>query len=275
MCLMTICRDASKQFIHTAEWFSMTMLLMLHFFLNSDLTRSLSSSIWTETNLKKQGLLPLTFSDPADYDKIRPDDKISIKGLASFAPGKVRIAQCVSSAKRGLNWVKALHINEPWRGETVVYWSKWKRVILQPECRSRVLKHLSVLPVAFCFSMWHHWKVIRSMNLNKPVANVSHFLSCWPVATDSCDHPWRRQQGRDRAEPLLQRDADRVVPGRQRPEQDEGATVMRTRRRRRRWWWWRGEASEIRGRAWKDLRKWKVTQKKSRGNMQNKQKQTN
>lgn len=43
----------------------------------------------TETNLKKQGLLPLTFADPNDYDKIRPDDKISIIGLQSFAPGKV------------------------------------------------------------------------------------------------------------------------------------------------------------------------------------------
>lgn len=43
----------------------------------------------TETNLKKQGLLPLTFADPQDYDKIRPDDKISITGLDSFAPGKV------------------------------------------------------------------------------------------------------------------------------------------------------------------------------------------
>ncbi|TRZ02269.1 hypothetical protein DNTS_034041 [Danionella cerebrum] len=41
-----------------------------------------------ETNLKKQGLLPLTFANPADYDKIRPDDKISIVGLKSFAPGK-------------------------------------------------------------------------------------------------------------------------------------------------------------------------------------------
>uniref|UniRef100_A0A8C8FPZ5 Aconitate hydratase, mitochondrial n=1 Tax=Oncorhynchus tshawytscha TaxID=74940 RepID=A0A8C8FPZ5_ONCTS len=41
-----------------------------------------------ETNLKKQGMLPLTFQNPADYDKIRPDDKISIKGLATFAPGK-------------------------------------------------------------------------------------------------------------------------------------------------------------------------------------------
>uniref|UniRef100_H3D5X8 Aconitate hydratase, mitochondrial n=1 Tax=Tetraodon nigroviridis TaxID=99883 RepID=H3D5X8_TETNG len=41
-----------------------------------------------ETNLKKQGLLPLTFSNPSDYDKIRPDDKISIRGLQSFVPGK-------------------------------------------------------------------------------------------------------------------------------------------------------------------------------------------
>ncbi|XP_076810509.1 aconitate hydratase, mitochondrial-like [Clavelina lepadiformis] len=41
-----------------------------------------------ETNLKKQGLLPLTFSDPSDYDKVRPDDKVSLKGLNEFAPGK-------------------------------------------------------------------------------------------------------------------------------------------------------------------------------------------
>jgi len=41
-----------------------------------------------ETNLKKQGMLPLTFADKADYDKVRPDDKISIVGLESFTPGK-------------------------------------------------------------------------------------------------------------------------------------------------------------------------------------------
>ncbi|XP_061702763.1 aconitate hydratase, mitochondrial-like [Syngnathoides biaculeatus] len=41
-----------------------------------------------ETNLKKQGLLPLTFANASDYDKIRPDDHISITGLKSFAPGK-------------------------------------------------------------------------------------------------------------------------------------------------------------------------------------------
>lgn len=41
-----------------------------------------------ETNLKKQGLLPLTFAEPADYDKIQPDDKLSLLGLNDLAPGK-------------------------------------------------------------------------------------------------------------------------------------------------------------------------------------------
>jgi aconitate hydratase A / 2-methylisocitrate dehydratase len=41
-----------------------------------------------ESNLKKQGLLALTFSDPADYDKIREDDRISLTGLKDLAPGK-------------------------------------------------------------------------------------------------------------------------------------------------------------------------------------------
>jgi aconitate hydratase len=39
-----------------------------------------------ETNLKKQGMLGLTFADVADYDKIREDDTIDILGLDSFAP---------------------------------------------------------------------------------------------------------------------------------------------------------------------------------------------
>ncbi len=41
-----------------------------------------------ETNLKKQGMLALTFVDKNDYDKVREDDKICILGLTSFAPGK-------------------------------------------------------------------------------------------------------------------------------------------------------------------------------------------
>src|SRR5438552_3216973 len=41
-----------------------------------------------ESNLKKQGLLALTFQNPADYDKIREDDRISLIGLRDMAPGK-------------------------------------------------------------------------------------------------------------------------------------------------------------------------------------------
>jgi len=41
-----------------------------------------------ETNLKKQGMLALTFANKEDYDKIQEDDTIDIEGLLSFAPGK-------------------------------------------------------------------------------------------------------------------------------------------------------------------------------------------
>lgn len=41
-----------------------------------------------ETNLKKQGLLPLTFADPADWERLDQLDRVSILGLASLAPGQ-------------------------------------------------------------------------------------------------------------------------------------------------------------------------------------------
>ena len=41
-----------------------------------------------ETNLKKQGILALTFADPKDYDKIEQQDRISVTGLGNLAPGK-------------------------------------------------------------------------------------------------------------------------------------------------------------------------------------------
>src|SRR5690242_10887672 len=41
-----------------------------------------------ETNAKKQGMLPLTFADPATYDQIDEDDKISVLGLAELAPDR-------------------------------------------------------------------------------------------------------------------------------------------------------------------------------------------
>ncbi len=41
-----------------------------------------------ETNLKKQGMLALTFTDKNDYDKMQEDDTIDITGLTTFTPGK-------------------------------------------------------------------------------------------------------------------------------------------------------------------------------------------
>jgi len=40
-----------------------------------------------EANLKKQGVLPLTFIDPADYEKVQEKDRVSVTGLADLAPG--------------------------------------------------------------------------------------------------------------------------------------------------------------------------------------------
>jgi aconitate hydratase len=41
-----------------------------------------------ETNLKKQGVLALSFADPTDYDRIREGDRIDLLGLAAMAPGR-------------------------------------------------------------------------------------------------------------------------------------------------------------------------------------------
>ena len=46
-----------------------------------------------ESNLKKQGVLPLTFEDPEDYERIQADDRVSLLGLSDLAPG--RPVQCL------------------------------------------------------------------------------------------------------------------------------------------------------------------------------------
>ncbi|KAK2192001.1 hypothetical protein NP493_41g04038 [Ridgeia piscesae] len=50
-----------------------------------------------ETNLKKQGMLPLTFVNPDDYDKIRPDDKVALLGLKEMTPGKNLVCRLTHS----------------------------------------------------------------------------------------------------------------------------------------------------------------------------------
>ena len=70
-----------------------------------------------ESNLKKQGLLALTFQDTADYDKLREDDRISLVGLADLAPGKP--VDCVVSHSDGTT--ETLHLNHTF-GESQLEW---------------------------------------------------------------------------------------------------------------------------------------------------------
>lgn len=56
-------------------------------FLNVRVILSKSFARIHETNLKKQGMLALTFVNKDDYDKVQEDDKISVVGLKTFAPG--------------------------------------------------------------------------------------------------------------------------------------------------------------------------------------------
>lgn len=56
-------------------------------FLNAKVVLVKSFARIHETNLKKQGMLALTFANPADYDKIREDDTIDVTGLSTFTPG--------------------------------------------------------------------------------------------------------------------------------------------------------------------------------------------
>ena len=70
-----------------------------------------------ETNLKKQGLLPLSFADPADYDRIREDDRISLVGLNDLAAGQP--VECRIAHSDGTS--ETLHLNHS-IGESQVEW---------------------------------------------------------------------------------------------------------------------------------------------------------
>lgn len=61
-----------------------------------------------ETNLKKQGMLALTFANEADYDKIQEDDTINFLDLNQFAPGKALTLEFVHS-DGSVDRIQALH----------------------------------------------------------------------------------------------------------------------------------------------------------------------
>lgn len=61
-----------------------------------------------ETNLKKQGVLALTFDNPADYDKFQEDDTVDVLDLNSFAPGS-QIRLRLNHADGSTDEIKANH----------------------------------------------------------------------------------------------------------------------------------------------------------------------
>ncbi len=61
-----------------------------------------------ETNLKKQGMLALTFADKNDYDKVQEDDTIDVLGLTEFTPGK-QLQLVLHHVKGGHEIIKANH----------------------------------------------------------------------------------------------------------------------------------------------------------------------
>lgn len=64
-----------------------------------------------ETNLKKQGMLALTFVDPADYDKIKPDDRVDIEGLETFAEGKnLTLVAKHADGSKDVSSIQAFHL---------------------------------------------------------------------------------------------------------------------------------------------------------------------
>jgi aconitate hydratase len=70
-----------------------------------------------ETNLKKQGMLALTFANNADYDKILEDDTIDINGLNEFAPGK-QLSICLNHAD-GSN--ETIMVNHTYNQQQIVW----------------------------------------------------------------------------------------------------------------------------------------------------------
>ena len=72
-----------------------------------------------ETNLKKQGMLALTFKDKNDYDKIKEKDKISIENIESFSPNKPLLIKVISEDKSEI-YFEALHTYN----ETQIEWFK-------------------------------------------------------------------------------------------------------------------------------------------------------
>ncbi|CDA94511.1 putative aconitate hydratase 2 [Prevotella sp. CAG:1320] len=88
-------------------------------FLNVKVILAKSFARIHETNLKKQGMLALTFVNKDDYDKVREDDRVSVTGLRELAPGS-KLAVTLRHADGTQETIKAEHTYN----ETQIAWFK-------------------------------------------------------------------------------------------------------------------------------------------------------
>ncbi len=88
-----------------------------------------------ETNLKKQGMLAATFRNPADYDKVREDDRVSVSGLGAFAPGKP-LKLTLKHTDGSSETVELAHSYTPEQIEWFRAGSALNRLKVQPGARS-------------------------------------------------------------------------------------------------------------------------------------------
>lgn len=88
-------------------------------FLNVKVILAKSFARIHETNLKKQGMLALTFVNKDDYDKVREDDRVSVTGLRELAPGS-KLAVTLRHADGTQETIEAEHTYN----ETQIAWFK-------------------------------------------------------------------------------------------------------------------------------------------------------
>merc|ERR1719510_319334 len=86
-----------------------------------------------ETNLKKQGMLPLTFADKADYDTLQTGDRVSLTGLDSFAPG-VPLTMVVKKADGS---TQNITLNHTFNAEQIVWFESGSALNAMKEAQGK------------------------------------------------------------------------------------------------------------------------------------------
>ena len=98
-----------------------------------------------EANLKKQGMLALTFAEEADYDRIKSSDTISIVGLDRFAPGKDLTIKIWPSGDEGLLW--GCRVRHSFTQEQIEYFKAGSALnLLAVRAQNAIEGHQTLLP---------------------------------------------------------------------------------------------------------------------------------